>query len=755
MKTRALSACTVLLAFSLSGWAAESKLPAPAAMKVDFDRHVRPLLAAKCSGCHGPKQQQSGLRLDKRQNALRGGDYGPVIVQGKSAESKLILRLVNGDGGMQMPPTGALETTEIAMLRAWIDQGADFGDAELKEEKPKVADPKVTELIGAVKSLNLHAVETMLRADPALAKGQDAGGSTALHHAAAYATPAILKVLLDAGADVKAENRFGQQPLHWAFASREKVSLLLERGAGVNAQAHDGRTALYQAASQHHSTAVLELLLEKGADPNLATTNGRTPLMAAAAGGEAGMIRMLIQKKAKVNLHSGTGSVALMDAAASRNAEAVALLLANGADVNARTKRNQTSLAMAATFGSEDIAKMLLDKGAEVNVRDERGYSPLMYAAYSETMPAGIVRMLLAKGAETNLKGEEDETPLTLAGKRGDTEVARLLGVPEEIRQRGGVAKVKENLQFRTPAAAVTQALAVLEKQSPVFVRKAGCNSCHNQFLPAAAAAMARDRGIPAPASIAELSLDLAEKYPERAIDMTVAAIGSLGYELFGFAARSRPADEYTDASVHYVKAAQNPQGYWQTTGNSRPPMTSDDFITTAMAANILRVYGPAREKADTARRLASATAWLDAAKPRTTQEHSFRVLGLAWSGGSAAAILRATKGLISTQRPDGGWAQLPTMASDAYATGEALYALHLGGKLPVNDAVYQKGLQYLLRTQAADGSWHVKTRALPFQPYFDSGFPYAKDQWISAAATSWAAMALSLTVEPTKVSRR
>jgi hypothetical protein len=99
------------------------------------------------------------LRLDKRQNALRGGDYGPVIIQGKSAESKLILRLVNGDGGMQMPPTGALEPGEISLLRAWIDQGADFGVAELKEETPKVVDPKVTELISAVKSLNKSAIE--------------------------------------------------------------------------------------------------------------------------------------------------------------------------------------------------------------------------------------------------------------------------------------------------------------------------------------------------------------------------------------------------------------------------------------------------------------------------------------------------------------------------------------------------------------------------------------------------------------------
>ena len=753
MQTRTATVWMCLSAFAAAAGFAETKMPPPAKITVDFKQHVQPILAAKCYACHGSKQQQSGLRLDKRQNALRGGDYGPVILQGNSAESKIILRLVSGDGGMQMPPTGPLEAEEIGLLRAWIDQGADFGEADLKEETPKPVDPKLVELISAVKSRNPRAVQKLLKASPELARGQDAGGSTALHHAAAFSTPAIVRQLLDAGADIEAKNRFGQRPLHWAFTDREKTSLLLERGAELNAQANDGRTALYLAASQRNSDAVLELLLEKGADPNLATTNGRTPLMSAASGGAIALMTRLIAAKANVNAVSGTGSVALMDAATSRSPEAVKLLLDRGANPNAATKRNQTALAMAATFGSEESVKLLLDKGAAVNVRDERGYSPLMYAAYSEWMPAGVVKMLLAKGAGTDVKGE-DETPVTLAAKRGDTEVARLLGVPEHLRLRGGVASIKANMEERTPAAAVQKALAVLEKQSPTFIKKAGCNSCHNQNLPGAAAALARDRGIPAPASIAELPLELAEKYPERAIDMTVANIGSLGYELFGFAARHLPAGEYTDAVVHYLKAMQTPQGSWQTIG-SRPPLTSDDFITTAMAANILRAYGPAWDKAEVGQRLARAASWLESATPSTTQERAFQAMGLAWAKGSAVAIDRAAKSLVDTQRPDGGWAQLPAMGSDAYATGEALYALHTAGKMAVNDAVYQKGLRYLLRTQAADGSWHVKTRSLPTQPYFDSGFPYAHDQWISAAGTSWAAMALTLTVEQPRMSRR
>jgi len=59
-------------------------------------------------------------------------------------------------------------------------------------------------------------------------------------------------------------------------------------------------------------------------------------------------------------------------------------------------------------------------------------------------------------------------------------------------------------------------------------------------------------------------------------------------------------------------------------------------------------------------------------------------------------------------------------------------------------DPAYRRGAGYLLRTQEEDGSWRVVTRSFPFQPYNESGFPHGNDQWISAAGTAWAALALS-----------
>ncbi len=732
-----------------------SELPPAADMRVDFDQHVKPILAAKCHACHGTKQQQSGLRLDMRQNALRGGDYGPVILAGKSADSKLILRLVSGDGGMQMPPTGPLAAEDIGVLRAWIDQGAEWGEIELRPREPsKPLDPRLKALIAAVRGQKSAAAKKLLRDDPELVNRRDHSDSTPLHHAAGFGDIETMKLLLANGADVNAKNRLDGTPLHWAARSAEKTRLLLERGAEINSRTHDGSTPLYLASRRRDSHSALRLLLDEGADPNIATLNGRTPLMAAARDGDVPAMQLLLAKKADATALSSSGAGTLTDAARSRSLDAVHLLLENGADVKARTKRNQTALDMAAQQGAERIVEVFLEQGAEPNGQDYRGYSPLMWAAYSEEMPARIVSTLLDRGADTEVSGE-GETPRTLAGKRGDNEVARLLGVSEKLRLGGGIAvDAPPSSGEQTIPEAVRRAIALLEKQSPQFVRKGGCNSCHSQYLPSAAVALARERGIAAPKQLTQIPLGLLERSPERTMNMAAPSPNSLGYEMFDFAANRRPADEYTDALVHYLKLQQRPEGHWATTGN-RPPLTYDAYITTAMVIKALQRYSPSAQKKDTEKRLTRAARWLDSAKPVTTQERAFHLLGLKWAGGDEAMIKKSAGGLAGKQRNDGGWSQLPTMGSDAYATGEALYALHQADQMKITDDVYQRGVRYLLRTQAADGSWHVKTRSFPVQPYFESGFPYGHDQWISAAGTSWASMALSLAVEPEPLSRR
>jgi len=733
---------TVSLAF------AETKLPPSANRKIDFQKDVQPILSLKCHSCHGEDAQQSGLRLDKRQNALRGGDYGPVIIPGKSAESKLIRRLVNGDGGLQMPPTGPLADEEIGVLRAWIDQGADFRIEVQGEAPAKPVDPKLAALITAVRSGDANVVGKMIAASPELVNAHDRAGATPLHHAGGFGNLATMKLLLEHGADVNAGNKRKSTPLFWSLHDEAKVRLLVDHGANVNARSIDGRTPVYQAASMANAVPVLRLLLDKGADPNAKTLIGMTPLIAASRSNiEAA--RLLIDRRADVNARNAAGGTALMAAAQTGRLQTVRMLLEKGADPNFRTKRNESALADAATAGNEETVKLLLDRGANVNVQDIRGYSPLLYAAGSDAMPAGIVKMLLAKGADPDARGD-GETAAMLAAKRGDTEVARVLGVPEEERKRLGVAAAPRGSGTeRSIAAAIVPAFALLEKQSHNFIRIGGCNSCHAQDLPSAAAAIAREHGLPAPKEIPQLPQSMHTLNPERIMDLAVVATVGVGWEMFDFGNNGVPGDEYTDASVRFIKSMQTPEGNWDAFESRRLPMSSGVYQTTALAVYTLKTYGPPAEKAETEKALGRAAAWLEAAKPATTQDRAFHLMGLAWSNAKPDKIASAAEALAAAQRADGGWSQLPSMGSDAYATGEALYALNAAGRMPATDRVYSKGVKYLLNTQAADGSWHVKSRSIWLQPYFESGFPYGHDQWISAAGTSWATMALSLAVEP------
>ena len=175
--------------------------------------------------------------------------------------------------------------------------------------------------------------------------------------------------------------------------------------------------------------------------------------------------------------------------------------------------------------------------------------------------------------------------------------------------------------------------------------------------------------------------------------------------------------------------------------------MESSDIEVTAMSLRAMQIYAPPTRRAEYQPAIARAAAWIAKAKPMVNEDHVFQVLGLHWGGAGADAIQGAARALVAQQRADGGWAQLPTLESDAYATGQALVALVESGALGISDPIYTRGAAFLLKTQFADGSWFVRSRSLPIQPHFESGFPFGRDQFISAAGTNWAAMALALGV--------
>ena len=220
----------------------------------------------------------------------------------------------------------------------------------------------------------------------------------------------------------------------------------------------------------------------------------------------------------------------------------------------------------------------------------------------------------------------------------------------------------------------------------------------------------------------------------------------TVGYGLMALAAEGRALDKTTAAMTHWLLASQMPDGSWLGNGVDRPPMESSTLSHTAIGARGLMLYPIPARQAQIDRAMARTRDWLASADARNAEDRAMRLLGLAWTKASPSTMKAAMTEIVGQQAASGGWSQLPQLDADAYATGLALFALHEAG-LPATDEVYRKGVRFLLTTHYPDGSWLVRTRSFPTQPYFESGFPFGRHQWISAAGTAWAARAIALTL--------
>lgn len=612
-------------------------------------------------------------------------------------------------------------------------------------------------------------------------EGRDAEGNTPLILASGYAGVPAVKALLDRGAEVRATNGAGATALIRGATRPDLVRLLLAHGAPADARSGIGNSALLIAARGANSHASVRLLLDHGASATASNRFGATALMAAVAGRDAESVRLLLRHGANPNASPtpdgpgfiiGGGRTPLMWAAYRGEEGLVRALLSAGADPNLFTGMG-TPLSQAAWNDHLAATRLLLTQGAHPNqlgIGD--GYAALHWAASTEHADPRLVQLLLTHGADPNLGGGEPvdafvgtpQTPLMLARRRGDTAVVAALvaggathATPDRVRTPDAAPReVPAELTADVLRAAAREAapplLATGLQSKRAFLNHAShqdCTSCHQQHLPLAALASARK--LQAPVETAEYSslVDLVKEgdlkdpeldwqpvfHPEPAL--------SKGYEILGYALAGLPADARTDAWVNQLVAIQDRDGSWPI-NLPRPPIQTTDLGSTALAVHALQRY-PLPGRADEfAERVRRARRWLWKARPDENDSRIYQLLGLSWAGESARSLQPLAEALIATQRADGGWAQLPGLDSDAFATGQAIYALRVGAGRPITDAAVQRGLRFLLRTQLPDGTWHVRRRAFPFQPTMDSGFPHGRDSWISAAATSWAVMALA-----------
>jgi ankyrin repeat protein len=630
---------------------------------VDFVRDVQPIFREQCIGCHGPDMQMNGLRLDRRADAMRGSTQ-TLIGPGNADGSKLYHRVAGTALGTQMPPGHPLTAQQIDTIRQWIDEGANWPDAASGEVPAPPIDNDAARLIAAIRSGDRRTTDDLLREAPPAAAGRGQGGTTAVMAAALYGDGALVRHLLDRGADPDAANVAGATALMWAVPDVEKMRLLLDAGADANARSDDHRSPILIASGIIGAADAVRLLLEYGADPFPWRASELSPLREAARAGDADIFRVL--------LDYGLGPKSI------------------GAPA-ARFVRTNCERCAAMIHAGGPLPRVAPDPGAESTApRYDPGRS-------ARPTPIG-------------------STPAT----------------PAAIR------------------AAVERSLPLLQDVGIAFINQTGCVSCHHNSVVSMAVAAARTHGFRVNEDAAKRETALVatylESWRERAAqnEFIAGQQDTISYLLVGLGADGHAPDAATDAQAIWLKRRQAPDGHWPIM-TLRAPIESNDVAVTALSMRALQLFAPPARRAEFDAAVDRARAWLTHAHAADTEERAFRVLGLCWSGAAHDVVLTAARELLAAQREDGGWAQTPAMGTDAYATGQALVALRESGSVAADAPVYRKGVEYLLRTQIDDGSWVVESRAVPIQAYFESGFPYGVNQWISAAATGWATTALAL----------
>ncbi len=575
----------------------------------------------------------------------------------------------------------------------------------------------------------------------------DKDGTTALMHSVIESDVKMMKLLIDKGANVNMKNSLDSTALMYAATNLAKTRVLLDAGAEVKVKGKRGATPMSVALTTFGSTPVLKLLVNKGAE-----LEDRLMTLAAATGDlEA------IQYLLGIGVPAGDRTGASLSAAITARCEACArLLVEKGAPANGVRPNGTLSTTVGASSGGvlndtakramPELSQFLLDHGASLESRDREGFTLLMQAVLSmEPSRDRMVEWLLSKGVDPNAKNDRGDTAYQFAARVGIASTLNLL-------VKAGATEIKE--EWPKPAAGALSVEAAVKKVIPLIEMSGEpgwnarrCVACHSNSLPAMTVASARKKGFAVNEEQAKKELGFAIATDEPVLEpnrLGSSPIGggsdTLGYTLMGMAAAGAPADVLTDAHIHYMSLNQYPDGAFRNS-SYRP------FTTTAVVLRSIKLYPIPGRREEFKERVERAKRWLLSAKAFSTEERSMQINALADAGASASERAPFVKALKAAQNQDGSWSQLPDVRADAYATGEALYALHVSGGVPANDPVYQKGVQWLLRNQLADGSWFAPTRAVPVQPHTFESFPNGWHQFVSDAASCWATMALLFTL--------
>jgi N-acyl-D-amino-acid deacylase len=300
---------------------------------------------------------------------------------------------------------------------------------------------------------------------------------------------------------------------------------------------------------------------------------------------------------------------------------------------------------------------------------------------------------------------------------------------------------------------AVERGLTVLERGAREYPSHQSCFACHHQTLPLLAMKTARDAGL---RFNEELFKDQ-QKFTRKSFDERKERLAkgehvggraaTVSFGLWTLSICGDPQDYLGEAMTAYLLSVQQPNGSWKAQSN-RPPLEGSLVSCTVLSAIGMKRFATPAQQEKVTEALARANAFLASAALDEQEDLNFALWAEKLLDGTPERRQLLRDKILAARRADGGWSQLSTLNSDAYATGQTLYVL-LDTGTRADEAPVREAVAFLLEKQEQDGSWHVVTRSKPIQPWFDNGDPHDKDQFISIAATAWATAALAKSIQP------